>query len=171
MPLEWWPSGKPKPSILTLPQEIVDQILEDLYLKIAETSLTVGYARKKFTLWQFETAILAFGVEECQRWMRPWLDFDAVRDWYSDKMHITSAFSLLPQEIIDEIAERHYLNLLEGSLYTGPAYVRIVQWSSNIAAKAFGQVEAERWQKELSYYPILTEAFNTRARNDNMQYH
>lgn len=169
MPLEWWPSGKPKPSIFTVPQEIADRILEYLYLRLAETSLTNAYAEDKFEDWRYHIAVNAFGHAESLKWLRPWYDFESVWSHYSNRVHITSVFRLLPQEIVDEIVERHHLAVLRGSLYTGGAYTKIKQWR-NTVSQALGHVEAGRWLKDLSYYPILTAAFNKRGRHENMQY-
>lgn len=171
MPLEWYPSGKAKPSIFTLSQEIVDQILENLYLHIVESSLTYGYAQKKLYDWQFRLATKAFGVEEGPRWATPWVEFESVLSMCMEKAKIMSAFSLLPQEIIDEIAQYHYLALLDGSLYTGGAYTKIMEWQMAVPAQAFGVATGRMWMKDLSYYPKLAAAFNARARGDNVEYH
>lgn len=167
MPLEWWSTGKPKPSILALPHEVITLIVENLYLQILETSLATSFARPKFEDWQSRTAFAAFGICEGLRWIQPWHRYESVTSTYMNRTRYdTPVFSLLPQEIVDDIVEYHYMSLLQSSLYTGGAYMKFVDWQNTVPTRAFGPIEGHRWRRSPSCYPALMTAFNEQACNE-----
>lgn len=154
--------------IYNLPQEVIDKVLQYLYLDIVNSSLTIDYAQKKLKTWQHETGIQTFGSALGLRWTRSWHEFQSVRAVLATKASVTSVFMLLPQEIVDDITEYHFLSLLNGSLYTGGALTKILAWQ-NTATQALGSSEAMRWVKSMSNYPSLVKEFNAKAEVEYIQ--